>query len=234
MKFNHIVINPPYNKNLHLKILREAMKHIEKDGGEIVCLHPKNYYETLNVYYNPKNVKYTRYCFTRLVSYEDIDRRLAQEMFGTGFNTLNLIVGVYSSEVVREETLKERDYNLKKKMRKYYKEPSCGFDNIRTKRDKLGNKPYILFNQYNVNKLEDYFADEKSDVSYGLEFNTEEELNNWKEWIMSSKIVKWLINKKFWGLILPKVDFNTKWTDADLYEYFDLNEEEIKEIENAI
>ena len=33
-------MNPPYNGNLHLKILREAIKHIEKDGGEIVNLSP--------------------------------------------------------------------------------------------------------------------------------------------------------------------------------------------------
>jgi hypothetical protein len=33
-------MNPPYDKNLHLKILREAMKHIEKEGGEIVSLQP--------------------------------------------------------------------------------------------------------------------------------------------------------------------------------------------------
>ena len=36
MRFDHIITNPPYNKNLHLKILREAMKHSE----EIVNLSP--------------------------------------------------------------------------------------------------------------------------------------------------------------------------------------------------
>ena len=27
MNFNHIVMNPPYNGSLHLKILKEAKKH---------------------------------------------------------------------------------------------------------------------------------------------------------------------------------------------------------------
>ena len=40
IKFDKIIMNPPYDKNLHLKILREAMKHIEKEGGEIVNLSP--------------------------------------------------------------------------------------------------------------------------------------------------------------------------------------------------
>ena len=31
-----IIMNPPYNRNLHLKILQEAMKH----GDEIVNLSP--------------------------------------------------------------------------------------------------------------------------------------------------------------------------------------------------
>lgn len=40
MKFCKIIMNPPYDKNLHLKILREAMKH----SDDIVNLSP-NFYE---------------------------------------------------------------------------------------------------------------------------------------------------------------------------------------------
>ena len=36
MHFDKIIMNPPYCRNLHLKILREAMKH----GDEIVNLSP--------------------------------------------------------------------------------------------------------------------------------------------------------------------------------------------------
>ena len=39
-KFNKIIMNPPYDKNLHLKILREAMKH----SDDVVNLSP-NFYE---------------------------------------------------------------------------------------------------------------------------------------------------------------------------------------------
>lgn len=39
MKFDCIVMNPPYSKNLHLKILAEAIKHL-KDSGKIASLQP--------------------------------------------------------------------------------------------------------------------------------------------------------------------------------------------------
>lgn len=39
MKFDCIIMNPPYNRNLHLKILAEAIKHLTLTG-EVVCLHP--------------------------------------------------------------------------------------------------------------------------------------------------------------------------------------------------
>ena len=36
MKFDCIIMNPPYQKNLHLKILAEAIKHLKDDG---VCIN---------------------------------------------------------------------------------------------------------------------------------------------------------------------------------------------------
>ena len=36
MNFDHIIMNPPYDKNLHLKILQEAMRH----SDDVVNLSP--------------------------------------------------------------------------------------------------------------------------------------------------------------------------------------------------
>ena len=42
MKFDCIIMNPPYSRNLHLKILAEAIKHLS-DDGICVCLHPSKW-----------------------------------------------------------------------------------------------------------------------------------------------------------------------------------------------
>lgn len=36
MKFDHVVMNPPYDGNLHLKVVQEAMKH----SDDVVNLSP--------------------------------------------------------------------------------------------------------------------------------------------------------------------------------------------------
>lgn len=58
--------------------------------------------------------------------------------------------------------------------------------------------------------------------------------------ILNSKLYKFLINTGKWsGFLnkdiirkLPKLDTSRDWTDAEIYEYFNLSEEEIKSIEN--
>ena len=40
MKFDCIIMNPPYQKNLHLKILAEAIKHLKDDESVCVNLSP--------------------------------------------------------------------------------------------------------------------------------------------------------------------------------------------------
>ena len=40
MKFDCIIMNPPYQKNLHLKILAEAIKHLKDDESKVINLSP--------------------------------------------------------------------------------------------------------------------------------------------------------------------------------------------------
>lgn len=40
MKFDCIIMNPPYQKNLHLKILAEAIKHLKDDKSKVINLSP--------------------------------------------------------------------------------------------------------------------------------------------------------------------------------------------------
>ena len=40
MKFDCIIMNPPYERNLHLKILAEAIKHLKDEKSKVVNLSP--------------------------------------------------------------------------------------------------------------------------------------------------------------------------------------------------
>ena len=43
MKFDYIIQNPPYKRGLHLKILAEAIKHLEDEKSVCVNLSPSQY-----------------------------------------------------------------------------------------------------------------------------------------------------------------------------------------------
>jgi len=41
MKFDAVVMNPPFCSGLHLKVLKEVIPHVNfNNGGEVVCIHP--------------------------------------------------------------------------------------------------------------------------------------------------------------------------------------------------
>lgn len=58
--------------------------------------------------------------------------------------------------------------------------------------------------------------------------------------IYSSNLFKWYINNEKSGgfntgiFKLPKIDFNKNWSNKELYEYFNLTQEEIELIEKTI
>ena len=226
IKFDKIIMNPPYDGNLHVKILSEAI--IESSTPEIVCLHPKNYYTQLNTYYNQKNYKYVSICYSSLISYDEIEKKVAQDIFNRGFNTLDLIIGVYTKKHNGKDAFPFKLYELKQKIRKQCYDVASGFDNIRVPRSKLKGA-YVLFNQYNVHSIQDFLADERSNVSYGIQFKNSVEKENWLNWIKNSKIIKFFLKYQCSiGLIKKNFDLSSgKLTDSE----FNLTPEEITMIE---
>ena len=89
MKFDHIIMNPPYCRNLHLKILNEAINH----SDDIVNLSPIRWLQDPLVEYkrNSDFKKFTE-IRERIESIEIIDAKDACAMFSALFNT---DLGVY-------------------------------------------------------------------------------------------------------------------------------------------
>ena len=88
MKFDCIIMNPPYQRNLHLKILAEAIKHL-KDDGACVNLSPCEWLiDTLNEV--KKNSAYNAYKTTILDYLENftlIDAMVGNSLFNIGLMT---------------------------------------------------------------------------------------------------------------------------------------------------
>ena len=55
MKFDCIVMNPPYQKNLHLKILAEAIKHLKDDNSVCVNLSPVRWLQDITANFKNKS-----------------------------------------------------------------------------------------------------------------------------------------------------------------------------------
>ena len=89
MKFDCVIMNPPYQKNLHLKILAEAIKHLKDDDSMCVNLSPCEWLiDTLNEI--KKNSAYKSYKTTILDYLENftlIDAMTGNCLFNIGLMT---------------------------------------------------------------------------------------------------------------------------------------------------
>lgn len=72
-------------------------------------------------------------------------------------------------------------------------------------------------------------------------FKVKEEAENFALYI-KTKFVRYLVNLTLSSMhitkdnfrFVPTMEFSRTWTDNELYSYFDLNDEEIKDIESTI
>ena len=95
MKFDCIIMNPPYKRNLHLKILAEAIKHL-KDDGTCVNLSPIPRLTSIRNLYDEKtivrNAKTEQYAYLK-----DVERiRNGIEIFNAGIQQ-HLGIQIYST-----------------------------------------------------------------------------------------------------------------------------------------
>lgn len=89
MNFDHIIMNPPYDKNLHLKILQEAIKH----SGDIVNLSPIRWLQDPLAEYK-KNSDWEKFddIRKRIESLDVIDPKVVKDCFGADFTS---DIGIY-------------------------------------------------------------------------------------------------------------------------------------------
>ena len=98
MKFDCIIMNPPYSRNLHLKILAEAIKHLKDEKSKVVNLSPVSWLQDpLAIHKTASDYKKFENTISKHIQSLDLfDAKLAQQMFNSaqyenlGIYTCNL------------------------------------------------------------------------------------------------------------------------------------------------
>ena len=246
-----IIMNPPYNGNLHLKILQEAMKY----GDEIVNLSPITELVSLtteknNTLFLDKNIK----------SIERVSMMDAQDLFQA---RIFMDLGIYYIVKGCGGRLKDIDKFELRGMSKSFngiwnKLQSKGkrFSDFITAPDTLMKKYCVVFNHMSgLTKSHDFvyhngvapdgktykehvINQHKNETTDHFEFETYDEAENFRKYV-HSPIIKFIQRcVDYSGRLSMKAfpfmpTYSHPWTDAELYEYFQLTPDEIKEIEDA-
>ena len=238
-----IIMNPPYNGNLHLKILREVIEQC--NGAEIVNLSPIRWLQDpLAEYKKGSDWKTFENIRKKIENIDVVPMKEASDMFNALFN-VNL--GIY--HITENGGWKGFDVTpLTKKIINKVLESGGLHPEIYTgqanavvikkmtnpNRSTAYNLCSNAVGYKNKNSLEDK-------VQNCIVFDTPEEAENFRkmtETKMYRFCVKTLINNEnfmsYYRFFFNAPTYKHPWTDAELYKYFGLSKEEIEEIEKCI
>ena len=243
MNFDHIIMNPPYDKNLHLKILSEAMKH----SDDVVNLSPIRWLQDPLAEYK-QGTDFKRYedIRKRITSIEEVSGEEAIRLFGAAFYSS---LGVYHIDGKEHKAFK---YEFSKLIYKIINFPCSHFTY-----DAPEDKPYKMILPATHGHLGKYdwaeITSKKLDVAKNVKassetngyvimtFDTEVEMKNFYDSLFL-KLYKWLVkNIKTTAATAQYIKFvpvlptyTHPWNDEMLYSFFGLTEDEVKEIEQEI
>lgn len=270
MKFCKIIMNPPYDKNLHLKILQEAMKH----SDDIVNLSPIRWLQDPLAEYK-KNSDWKRFSDIRkhIESLDVIDMKEACDMFDVPFmmdlgiyhitkkggwdascfkNSIINKVEEKADKVLFDVADENKIDGWRCRIQKISPVPSnrmnsssgqarqntlCHHSLDWVYKDGL-TKDGKLWNR-NVLTGAGKTFDDGENIPISIKFNTEEEAYNFQAYT-KTKFFKYIYSKMKTDQNVPlkylpyMPTYKHEWTDEMLYQYFDLTQEEIDEIECSI
>ena len=251
MKFDCIIMNPPYSKSLPLKILKEVISSCEKSGTdyEIVNLSP-NFYEdykkldnaplAANINVLPREEASRLFCGIQLPF------NLAIQYYTNGKGDKSLLTKFMPSTYIILKKIKF-DKSFKDVFIDDYdghgvfvplKLMTATWDK---NKDYIADKLGILVDGKTLDGI--FYKDKrnrnKDRLCGGIKFDTVEEAKNFEAYTKTKFFVAWVkafhANSRY---ILSEYPFmptyKHPWTDKDLYEYFELTPEEIKEIEESV
>ena len=249
MKFDCIIMNPPYQKNLHLKILAEAIKHLKDEKSICVNLSPIRWLQdptaTLKTSNGVGGKDAEEYVKRHIKNLVEISSNSASQLFGTG-QASNL--GIYECIIAETHfnTNKFRNALIDKIISQINKKNTI-LKNLQSKPTAFCVKIPHIYGGSDCS----YYISPNKDISRSfvksekagrrtawLVFNTEQEAENcrlsfetnfWRYLTIKTKTSCSVVK------VLPYMgDYTEPWTDERFYKYFNLTADEIKVIEDTV
>lgn len=255
MNFNKIIMNPPYSGNLHLKILSHLISLYS--DAEVVNLSPIRWLQDpLAEYKRGSDWKKFADIRKKIETLDVISAKEAQQFFGSGqYENLGIYHLTENSglDILPKPFISQALFD-KVNLPTYQGKHKSFYSERVSENYKNFDKPFVKVSVLHGNVgAKDWFdiITPQKDLAMSKEqkrggsgtftfnFDTQEEAENFFAYCQT-KFVKACngnvkTNIRWPGYAIPFMPTYTHpWTDEMLYEYFNLTEEEIREIENAL
>lgn len=267
MKLNKIIMNPPYNRSLHLKILSHLISLYS--DAEIVNLSPIDWIMNPADNSNMQNFGNMKFDIEYVGLLKDLFESTDKATYHIGiYQSGDKTIESQRYDFISYDRINIIDYNIEYFIEKLKK---CDNVNNHIKSGKLSDKycyivpklvgnaggkfdcfiwpkgsrwDRIFYKGLSEGKTPgEYKKKLKNVTNYTdfdyIEFDTEEEVENFKS-TCKTKFMRFVlgiqsIDASLRTKLLPWLgDYTHTWTDQMLYDYFNLTEEEIMEIEKCI
>ena len=255
MKFDAVVMNPPFCSGLHLKILKGVIPHVDfNNDGEVLCIHPAAWMQF------PTRDR-PDFMNSLIAGFDMVERKDANEMFdidggdlvitdlkkdGMSFSdspvddpqfccfkfnsrfsaNWKIVKSIYN-KVISKNSIGTYDLNLTKKALTYSLRVMYGIS--WDAECHKGNEFITCSSDYNRAQNQK----EGTHVRF-LNFNTEaERYNAWQSYL--TKFARFCIAMDESTKLAPYMgNYTQPWDDQRFYNYFGLTDAEIWVIENTI
>ena len=239
-----IIMNPPYDGSLHLKILDKVIE--AAPSSEIVNLSPIRWLQD-PLAERKQGTDFKRFENIRkhISNIEEIDGKEASELFGAAFYSS---LGIYYIDGKEHKAFSYSKNPLLEKILDFdcqrftYDEPEDKLYKMTlpATHGHLGMADWAEITSKDFEVAKKVKGESTTNAYVKVAFDTEAELKSFYDSLFT-KFYKWLVSSikttaataQYIKFVPYLGDYTHPWTDEMLYEYFGLTEDEIKEIEKC-
>lgn len=233
-KFSICIQNPPFGSNMHLKFIRKCIEisdiliNISPSGflNDIGCYNTKLKYHNDDIIKHLYNVE--------IIGYEEGNNIFNISTF------LDLHIGIYKHDYNDGEPFIDKELNkiyrkIRYRFKTNFRRHFVNKDKLREYGVRIGRMLPTTAYFKPIKPYYEYIIRDKGNTTQGINFNTKEELDNFRK-----SIHLWPYNFMYKcndinPAHLPYLDdYTHEYTNEELYEIFNITEEEKKIIEKVI